>query len=51
MLQGIGGGIIVPISLAIIKIVFPEHKIKAPMYIWGLSTLTAYLLGSMLIGE
>lgn len=50
VIQAIGGGMIIPISMSMIFRIFPREKIGAAMGIWGVSAITAPAIGPTLGG-
>ena len=50
VLQAIGGGMIMPVSMAMIYIIVPRDKIGLAMGIWGISAMAAPTIGPTLGG-
>ena len=50
VLQAIGGGMIMPVTMALIYLVFEEHERNMALGIWGISALIAPAIGPTLSG-
>ncbi len=50
VLQAIGGGLIIPVTMSIVYQIFPEHERNMAMGIWGISAMVAPAIGPTLSG-
>lgn len=50
VLQGLGGGVIMPLSMSIIYKVMPRHQIGLALGLWGVSAMVAPAIGPTLSG-
>ncbi|WP_458415384.1 DHA2 family efflux MFS transporter permease subunit [Schinkia sp. CFF1] len=50
IIQGLGGGVIMPLSMAIIYKIVPRNQIGAALGIWGISAMVAPAIGPTMSG-
>jgi MFS transporter, DHA2 family, multidrug resistance protein len=50
VLQGLSGGVLMPLSQTLLLRIFPKEKAAAAMALWAMTTLTAPILGPILGG-
>lgn len=50
IMQGLSGGLLMPLSQTLLLQIFPKEKANAAMAIWAMTTLTAPVLGPILGG-
>lgn len=50
IMQGLSGGLLMPLSQTLLLRIFPKEKANAAMAIWAMTTLTAPVLGPILGG-
>jgi MFS transporter, DHA2 family, multidrug resistance protein len=50
IMQGLAGGLLMPLSQTLLLRIFPKEKANAAMAIWAMTTLTAPVLGPILGG-
>ncbi|MEI6286437.1 MAG: DHA2 family efflux MFS transporter permease subunit [Bacillota bacterium] len=50
VLQAVGGGMIMPVTMALIYLVFEEHERNMALGVWGISALIAPAIGPTLSG-
>lgn len=51
VMQGLSGGLLMPLSQTLLLRIFPKEKANAAMAIWAMTTLTAPVLGPILGGS